>query len=108
MSQTRILKLMAQYGKSPLWLVEGNQERNVPIDNVRSSPDLRDSIAVWQDTYQSTFHDNFPAHSGFTSPDEHKLFVDWGRELAIQLAQLYKRNILYFDDYASVVEVIEP
>lgn len=80
------IKIMPEYGCSPLWLYEGyNAAKSIEIKEVNISEGLKSKIQNWADIYESTFNEDYPPDSMFSNSDDEKSFEVEGLEIWKQL-----------------------
>ena len=65
----KYLKIMPEYGCSPLWVSDNNRTfKNLDFRKVGSS--LVNRIDVWNQLYQSTLNQEYPPESGFVNMEK--------------------------------------
>ena len=79
------LKLMAEYECHPIW--DGTPSRNVSLDELSISDQLRMAVREWNSRFQGTFDRQNPMASGFATSTESEAFNEDGRILAIHLSR---------------------
>ena len=79
------IKLMPDYGCSPLWADSGDEVGNISPDELPITDDLRAELNAWASTYDATLNMDDPLASGFSNPDEEAKFVQTGNTLATRL-----------------------
>lgn len=97
------VRIMADYDCFPLWILQPDGAYdNVDPGDILASESIRNGLRRWADIYDGTLDRSDPASSGFRSPREHQLFVEWGRSLAHASSNLLRDSVLYFDDIERV------
>ena len=76
------LKVMADYGAQPLWLVGDPDRYNVAPSELSISAELCLELQAWADAYAATLNAEDPAASDFPSVEDEVQFIAKGRELA--------------------------
>lgn len=91
------LKLMPEYGCSPLWISKDNDfYENIDIENNSFfiSNDLKNRIKGWAEKYEETLNQNYPPDSNFKNKIEEIVFTKEGlgiwEDLISQLKHSYK------------------
>jgi hypothetical protein len=95
----RQLKLMADYHCTPVWGT-GADVGPVPLEELPISGELRRALLAWAKAYDATLNDEYPADSGFASPEAADAFETEGRRLwqalREELGEAYE--VLYFSE----------
>jgi hypothetical protein len=99
---TKSIKVMADYGCSPLWLTSPHGSENLPIDRLSISSTLASDLEEWALEYDSTLDQDDPVSSGFSTVEvegAHE-FATHGEQLARRLAAELgnEYTVSYFDD----------
>jgi hypothetical protein len=91
------LKLMQEYGCSPVWDVSSRPARNLSIAELKIDDTLRGSLEACNTTFQNTFDASYPPDSGFKDPAERAKFLADGEALAERLRTYFESVDLYHD-----------
>lgn len=92
----KAIKLMSDYGCSPLWAA-GDAVGNLELDSLPLSSRLRTALRVWADSYDRTLDRDDPRKSGFRSTSDAAAFDAEGRRLLAELRrELPGTRISYF------------
>lgn len=75
------LRLMPDYDCHPLWDVRVDGVRNIAVDELAISPQLKRELSAWADRYDKTLDRDDPASSGFPSDQAELEFDQEGRHL---------------------------
>jgi hypothetical protein len=76
------MKLMPDYGCSPLWeYLDGDLVDNPSPDGLPLTDDLKAALHAWAAAYDRTLNQEYPPDSGFASPAEEETFEAEGRRL---------------------------
>ena len=78
------LRLRPEFACCPLW--DADTGDNVSHYHLPISLDLAERIENWDDRFQVIYKDDYPAESGFASPEEEQAYIEEGREIARELA----------------------
>ncbi len=81
---TQTLKLMADYGGTVLWRVDGDQAGPIEPDSLDSLPipvELQKALQRWAAKYDDTLNHDYPPDSGFASAEDEKAFEIEGKRL---------------------------
>lgn len=82
----RTIKLMADYGCSPLWET-GAEGGNVPLEELPLRAELREALRAWADAYDRTLNEAYPPDSGFADTAEEDAFEAEGERIWRALRQ---------------------
>jgi hypothetical protein len=77
---TKTLKLMPDYGCSPLW-ESGGEPYNVEPDQLPLTAETKAALRAWADAYDRTLNQDYPPDSGFPTPEDEEAFETEGRQL---------------------------
>lgn len=96
---------MADYHCYPLWIRTGDEpSENVSPRSLPISNPLCKGLEAWASIYDATLNAEYPAGSGFETPEERAKFVYAGLDLARHLAQelhgLY--SVEYYDEIKKI------
>jgi len=84
----KYLKIMPEYGCSPLWVSDNNRTfKNLDFRKVGSS--LVNRIDVWNQLYQSTLNQEYPPESGFVNTIDIYNFEKEGIKIWKDLLNIY-------------------
>ena len=84
----KYLKIMPEYGCSPLWVSDNNKTfKNLDFRKVGSS--LVNRIDVWNQLYQSTLNQEYPPESGFVNTIDIYNFEKEGIKIWKDLLNIY-------------------
>ena len=84
----KYLKIMPEYGCSPLWVSDNNRTfKNLDFRKVGSS--LVNRIDVWNQLYQSTLNPEYPPESGFVNTIDIYNFEKEGIKIWKDLLNIY-------------------
>ena len=84
----KYLKIMPEYGCSPLWVSDNNRTfKNLDFRKVDSS--LVNRIDVWNQLYQSALNQEYPPESGFVNTIEIYNFEKEGIRIWKDLLNIY-------------------
>lgn len=99
MMEVARLRVAADYDCHAIWRrrPDGGLDNLAPAD-LELSARLERAFNRWAEVYTSTLDMEDPMASGFATPLEHELFVEWGRTLASELARELAEPVEYFDD----------
>jgi hypothetical protein len=76
------MKLMADYGSTPLWEYLDGDLVDIPNpDDLSLTSDLKAALHKWDAAYDRTLCQEYPPDSGFASPAEEEAFETEGRRL---------------------------
>jgi hypothetical protein len=75
------IKLMAEYGCSPIWDITENISKNILPENLSISKNLKLDIIKWADMFEQTLNKKYPPDSGFKSLEELNSFEEKAKEL---------------------------
>ncbi|WP_052699358.1 hypothetical protein [Hyphomicrobium sp. 99] len=104
-SQSRSVKVMADYHTHPLWAMDEHLYGDFPPEQLGLSPELSADLNAWADAFTSSLNEDDPANS-LWSEAQHRAHQAEGRRLAIRLAQERPDLQVYAADSAGdVVEV---
>lgn len=81
------IKIMPEYGCSPVWLVGEGPSENVPVDALNVPDSIRESLAAWDATFQVTLDPEYPPDSGFDCEERRESYFAEGRRLVAELAR---------------------
>jgi hypothetical protein len=81
------LRLRPEFGCCPLW--DADTGDNVSHYHIAISLDLAERIESWDDRFQAIYKDDYPAESGFASPEEEQAYIEEGRAVARELAEAW-------------------
>jgi len=95
------LKLMADYGGTVLWLMDGDQTGPIEPDSVDALPipvDLQKALQQWAAKYDGTLNHKYPPDSGFASTEDEEAFELEGKRLweSLKSALGSDWNVVYF------------
>jgi hypothetical protein len=93
------MKLMPDYGCSPVWeYLDGDLIDNPLPEQLSVTDELKDALVTWAAVYDATLDQSYPPDSGFASATEEAAFEAEGRRLFMglqaQLSPHYK--VVYF------------
>lgn len=87
------LKLMPEYECHPIW--DGTPSRNVSLDELSISNQLRIAVLEWNRRFQGTFDRQNPLASGFRTASAVAAFNEEGKDFAIRLGSELGRPVSY-------------
>jgi len=85
------LRLRPEFGCCPLW--DADTGDNVSHYHIAISLDLAERIENWDDRFQAIYKDDYPAESGFASPEEEQAYIEEGRAVARELAESWPGKV---------------
>lgn len=96
----KTLKLMAEYGGTILWRVDGDHGGPIDLDSLPIPVDLRQALFGWAAKYDETLDHDYPPDSGFASADDKKAFQLEGERLLVSLKSALGSDweVIYFND----------
>jgi hypothetical protein len=102
------IKLMADYGSSPLWGLDPENVGNIAPSSLPLSEDLRSDLRAWAEHFDRTLNQDYPPEGGFSSDAEELAFDEDGRKLWRRLQK--ELGDSYTVKYYSVAErrVLDP
>jgi hypothetical protein len=90
------IKLMPDYGCSPVWAA-GGDVGNIDLNDLPVSPSLREALGSWASRFDQTLNPEDPRNSGFRSRGDLSTFDAEGRRLWNALRrELPRTRVLYF------------
>ena len=90
------IKLMPDYGCSPVWAAGGDVE-NIDLADLPVSHSLREALRSWAAIFDETLNHEDPRNSGFGSQRDLSKFDADGRRLWSALRrELPRTRVLYF------------
>lgn len=93
---TRTLKLMPDYGCSPLW-ASGGDVGNIELDSLPLRSTTRAALRAWANTFDGTLKKDDPRHSEFRTKADADAFDAEGRRLwGLLRRELAGTKIVYF------------
>jgi hypothetical protein len=82
----KLIKLMPEYGSSPLWeYADGDLVDNPDPESLPLRDGLRTALRRWAEAYDRTRNHDYPPDSGFAGPAEEDAFEIEGRRLWAEL-----------------------
>jgi hypothetical protein len=104
-SQSKRIKVMADYDTHPLWALDEDIYGDFPPEHLGLSSELTRDLNAWADAYQQSFNRDDPANSHW-SEAQHAAHAAEARPLAVRLARERPDLMVYvMDDTVGVVEV---
>ena len=104
-SESKRVKVMAEYDASPLWALDEGLYGDFPPEDLGLSPELTRDLNTWADEYTSSLNRDDPANSLWSEP-QHRTHEAAGRPLAVRLARERPDLMIYILAGATgVVEV---
>jgi hypothetical protein len=92
------IRILADYDCWAVWVLgPGDRIANVPPAEVTTSTTTQRGLELWADTYTAGLNRADPAASIEWTERERQMFVEWGRALALQVANEKQRPVDYFD-----------
>jgi hypothetical protein len=92
------LRLAKEYLAPPIFCSDPEEMGHVDLEDLPISDDLRLAIKIWNDEYQATFDSEYPAGSGFDTPEAEKNHVEIGVKLAEKLhVELGKTYLIEYE-----------
>ena len=85
------LRLRPEFGCCPLW--DADTGDNVSHYHIPISLDLAERIENWDDRFQVIYKDDYPAESGFASPEEEQAYIEEGRAVARELVESWPGKV---------------
>ncbi|MCA0209409.1 MAG: hypothetical protein LCH74_10150 [Proteobacteria bacterium] len=85
------IKIMADYGCSPLWWDQPDKVGNIHPEELKLSLELSADLRVWSAAYDATLNHDSPTESGFATAADELSFHESGKRLA-ERAALEMRN----------------
>jgi hypothetical protein len=93
----RIIRVMPDYGCSPLWNKSWDatrEEYSIELDSLEVSTTerlivsdtLKEALRTWAHRFDATLNHEYPPDGGFSTVEEEQQFIMDGRHLALQLA----------------------
>lgn len=83
-SQSRSIKVMADYHAYPLWAMDEHLYGDFPPEQLGLSPDLSASLNAWADAFTSSLNGDDPANS-LWSDEQHRAHQAEARPLALRI-----------------------
>jgi hypothetical protein len=89
------IKIMPEYGCSPLWLYDSKiPTKNLDVSELPISESLKNDIQIWANTFESTFDEAYPPDSGFSNDSDAEAFETSGihiwENLLKEMSSYYK------------------
>lgn len=72
------LKLLAEYDCWPVWDISGDDTKDINPRLLNISSELVDLLNEWASDFETTFDDEYPPDSGFSSEEKEKEFLRKG------------------------------
>jgi len=82
---TPILRMQAEYGCDPLWVVDDEGLTNVSPQDLGLPSELADALDDWAEDLNSIYPDDDPGSAEFPSPEAEAAWKSEGRRLASAL-----------------------
>ena len=76
---------MPDYDCHPLWLRDDAGLENIDPELLNISDNLKKSLKIWKDKYDSTYIRNNPIDSGFESMEDEKKYYEEGKKIYYEL-----------------------
>ena len=100
---TQTLKLMADYGGTVLWRVDGDQAGPIEPDSLNSLKipvELQKALKQWAAKYDDTLNHDYPPDSGFANSEDEMAFEVEGQRLweSLKSALGADWNVVYFSN----------
>lgn len=95
-------KLMPEYECHPIW--DGTPSKNVSLDELSISDQLRIAVLEWNRRFQATFDRQNPIASGFATLTETAAFNEEGKNLAIRLSSELGRPVSFVPSSVNAAE----
>jgi hypothetical protein len=97
------LKLMADYGGTVLWRLDGDQSGPIELDAMNALPipaELQHTLQEWAGKYDATLNQDYPPDSGFASDEDELAFEIEGKRLweSLKLALGADWEVFYFSN----------
>lgn len=94
----RVIKVMSDYGCSPLWHSDEDEVVNIDPESLPISSLLVSQLNEWAAEYDATLNQEYPPESCFSSKEVEIKFLAKGYELASALkAELGSITVTYYD-----------
>ena len=78
------IRLMAEFGASPVWDTTPGCEGNIPTDSLPISGELKKDLDAWADQYTQIVNED-PSDPSFRSGEEEAQFIRMGDQLQARL-----------------------